>query len=342
MDDQALEQVVLIVDDDSANIDVLAEILSSYERRVAMNGEGALKIARSSSPPDLILLDIMMPQMDGHEVCRRLKADESTKHIPVIFVTAMGTETDEKLGFELGAVDYITKPFIPSIVKARVANHLALKFAYNKLEQQNSYISSMIDQSMDMIISLDTESKITTFNGSAEASFGYTAAEVLGRPIKDLLFDKRKFAVIYVYLKTNKKFSEEVLLESKNGETFPAILKISRLLDKNNNLIGAICNVRDLSDQKKLDQLLQEKRDLKMVKLAASTLNDVIRNNLSGILHLRSDAEEETDLNQEILDRFDLSVNEIVSFLDKLNSLDSLVEKKVAGVSVIDVDNRYD
>lgn len=114
------KKVVLVVDDASENIDVLTGILSpEYTVKAAINGERALKIATSENKPDLILLDIMMPEMDGYEVCRRLKANKQTKAIPVIFVTAKGEVSDETLGFELGAVDYITKPVSPPIVRAR-------------------------------------------------------------------------------------------------------------------------------------------------------------------------------------------------------------------------------
>lgn len=125
--DQVEKQVVLVVDDVPSNIDVLSEILRpTYQVKVVTNGVMALKIAMAPQPPDLILLDIMMPEMDGYEVCRQLKANPSTRHIPVIFVSAMDEVKDEAKGFELGAVDYITKPVSPSIVKARVKTHLAL------------------------------------------------------------------------------------------------------------------------------------------------------------------------------------------------------------------------
>jgi len=121
------KQVILIVDDVPANIDVLSEILRpTYQVKVVTSGIMALKIAMKSDPPDLILLDVMMPGMDGYEVCRRLKANAATRNIPVIFVTAMDEVTDEEKGFQLGAVDYITKPVSPSIVQARVKTHLAL------------------------------------------------------------------------------------------------------------------------------------------------------------------------------------------------------------------------
>jgi cyclic di-GMP phosphodiesterase len=120
------KQSVLIVDDTPENIDVLNGILSpKYDVKVAINGKMALKIAQKLTP-DIILLDIMMPGMDGYETCKLLKADKITAAIPVIFVTALGSEDDESKGFEVGCVDYITKPVSRDIVLARVATHLTL------------------------------------------------------------------------------------------------------------------------------------------------------------------------------------------------------------------------
>jgi len=119
---------ILIVDDERYNIKVLTDLLrEDHKIMAAKSGEQALKAAQRSHPPDLILLDIMMPGMDGYEVCRRLKADSRTMHIPVIFVTALDAAEDESKGLEMGAVDYITKPFNPVIVKARVRIHIQLK-----------------------------------------------------------------------------------------------------------------------------------------------------------------------------------------------------------------------
>jgi putative two-component system response regulator len=128
---------ILLVDDTPANIDVLRSILrDDYQVKVATSGERALKIAHSVPLPDLILLDIMMPLMDGYEVCALLKADYRTRHIPVIFVTAMGETEDETRGFDVGGVDYITKPVSPPIVKARVRAQLALHDQNRELAAQ--------------------------------------------------------------------------------------------------------------------------------------------------------------------------------------------------------------
>lgn len=121
------QPLILLVDDVPANIQTLNQILKDeYQTLFATNGANALELA-ASRIPDLILLDVMMPGMDGYEVCKRLKADPLTTDIPIIFVTAMSTMENEETGLELGAIDYITKPVLPPIVKVRVRNHLELK-----------------------------------------------------------------------------------------------------------------------------------------------------------------------------------------------------------------------
>ena len=127
---------VLLVDDTAANIDILLDMLGTdYDVSIALNGEEALESVQRFSP-DLVLLDIMMPGMDGYEVGAILKEGETTKDIPIIFVTALSEERDEAKGLRLGAVDYITKPFRPELVKARVRNHLELNKYRNSLKEQ--------------------------------------------------------------------------------------------------------------------------------------------------------------------------------------------------------------
>jgi putative two-component system response regulator len=147
VDQPAEKSTILVVDDTPDNITLLCSLLGEqYKNKVATNGVRALKIAKTDPYPDLILLDIMMPEMDGYEVCRQLKADPATEHIPVIFLTAKTQEGDETKGFELGAVDYITKPIIPPILMARVHTHLALRHARKSLEQQNEILEEQVEQ----------------------------------------------------------------------------------------------------------------------------------------------------------------------------------------------------
>ncbi|MBT7589744.1 MAG: response regulator [Candidatus Scalindua sp.] len=143
---------VLVVDDTKTNIDILVDALhGEYEVSVAMDGERALEIV-NTDPPDLILLDIMMPGIDGYEVCRKLKSEPKTSSIPIIFITAMSEIENKTKGLELGAVDYITKPFEVAEVKARVKTHLSLMIANKKLQQLSSqlskYVSSEVTQSI--------------------------------------------------------------------------------------------------------------------------------------------------------------------------------------------------
>lgn len=131
---------IMVVDDTPDNLALMNVLLRDhYNVRVANSGERALKLAESN-PPDLILLDVMMPGMNGYEVCQRLKAAVATRDIPVIFLTAKAEMEDEKKGLELGAVDYITKPVSPPIVMARVKTHLALKASTDFLRDQNDYL----------------------------------------------------------------------------------------------------------------------------------------------------------------------------------------------------------
>lgn len=128
-------QTILMVDDNATNLQLLRETLDGqgYKLLIAKDGLRALAIA-AKALPDLILLDIMMPELDGYEVCRRLKAAEDTKHIPIVFLTAMADAEDEAKGLRLGAVDYIVKPIVPDLVRARVRNHLELKQYRDELE----------------------------------------------------------------------------------------------------------------------------------------------------------------------------------------------------------------
>lgn len=132
---------VLVVDDTPDNLVLVSELLGDHYRvKVANSGARALKAAQTDPVPDLVLLDIMMPEMDGYEVCRQLKASAATRDIPVIFLTARADRDDERLGLELGAVDYITKPMSPPIVLARVQTHLALKATADFLRDKSAYL----------------------------------------------------------------------------------------------------------------------------------------------------------------------------------------------------------
>lgn len=147
--------IILVVDDTPDNLSLISGLLrDTYQVKVANSGERGLKIAASDTPPHLILLDIMMPEMDGYEVCQRLKRDPKTRDIPVIFLTAKTEVADEQYGLELGAVDYITKPVSPPILQARVKSHLALKTASDFLRNQNEFLESEISKRTDEMMAI--------------------------------------------------------------------------------------------------------------------------------------------------------------------------------------------
>ena len=138
---------VLVVDDTPDNLSLMSGLLKDkYKVKIANNGERALKVVMTGTLPDIILLDIMMPVMDGYETCRQLKANPETKDVPVIFLTAKAEVEDEMKGFELGAVDYITKPISPPIVLARVHTHLQLKRIRDYLKDQNEFLENEVQK----------------------------------------------------------------------------------------------------------------------------------------------------------------------------------------------------
>ncbi|WP_431477330.1 response regulator [Massilia eburnea] len=149
------KKTVLLVDDSPDNLVLMNDLLKDlYKVKVANSGEKALRIAATGQPPDVVLLDVMMPEMDGYEVCRRLKADPATRDIPIIFLTAKSEVEDERLGLELGAVDYITKPISPPITLARVRNHLKLKEHADFLRDQNEFLEQEVRERTREVVAI--------------------------------------------------------------------------------------------------------------------------------------------------------------------------------------------
>jgi serine phosphatase RsbU (regulator of sigma subunit) len=149
------QKTLLLVDDTPANLQVANSILKDdYKVRVATSGAKALDLTKAKPAPDLILLDVMMPEMDGYEVCARLKSNPETRDIPVIFLTGKTEEEDETRGFEVGAVDYIHKPFSPAVVKARVRTHLMLREAREQLARQLLAINNELEMAREIQLSI--------------------------------------------------------------------------------------------------------------------------------------------------------------------------------------------
>ena len=179
--------LVLVVDDVSDNLALVNALLKRrYSVKLADNGYKALEVARKD-PPDLILLDIMMPEMDGYETCAKLKADELLKLVPVIFLTAMGEVEDEEKGFSLGAVDYIVKPIVPSVLMSRVHTHVTLKRFQDQLKDRNTYLELEIAKRIKEVTLLQ-EVAITAMASLAETRDRETGAHIqrVGFYVRDL------------------------------------------------------------------------------------------------------------------------------------------------------------
>lgn len=154
--------IVLVIDDTPDNLTLMSNLLADdYRVKVANSGQRGLRIATSDEPPDLILLDIMMPEMDGYAVCQQLKRDSRTSDIPVIFLTALSEAEDEQRGLELGAVDYITKPISPPITLARLKNHLALKASADFLRDKAVYLEQEVAKRTEEVMAIQDVTILT-------------------------------------------------------------------------------------------------------------------------------------------------------------------------------------
>ena len=190
---------ILVVDDTPDNLSLMMELLKGvYQVKLANGGERALKLAAQLPPPDLILLDIMMPDMDGFTVCQKLKENPQTRDIPVIFLTAKAEVEDERKGLEIGAVDYITKPISPPIVLARVKNHLALKAHADFLRDKNEFLETEVDKRTSEVVAIQDVTIL------AMASLAETRDSDTGNHIRRTQLYVKALAK---YLATQQKFA---------------------------------------------------------------------------------------------------------------------------------------
>jgi putative two-component system response regulator len=203
-------QTVLVVDDTPENLALMSELLKDrYKVKMANNGERALKLALTGTTPDIILLDIMMPVMDGYEACRRLKADRETRDIPVIFLTSRSEVEDETKGFEFGAVDYITKPISPPVLLARLNTHLQLKRMRDSLRNQNECLEADVERRTKEVVAVQEATIL------AMASLAETRDNETGNHIRRTQFYVKALAE---RLRTHPRFSH-ILDDDKTIET---------------------------------------------------------------------------------------------------------------------------
>ncbi|MCG5531569.1 PAS domain S-box protein, partial [Halorhodospira halochloris] len=270
-------QTILVVDDEPTNIQALGNVLKDdYRVQVATSGDGALAMLQAPNrpKPDMILLDIQMPGLDGYEICRRLKADSQTRNIDIIFVTARDAASDEEYGLSLGAVDYITKPFSPAIVRARVDTHMRLRHKSDLLEQQVAELEAQRqarDQALQRsearrqqieaifraipdvaLTETDLEGTVREASNSAEHMFGYTREQLIGSNIY-ILHDPSEHAQVQKKIarlqQTGEGYTTECELIRGTGERFRAQLSVAPLSNERGEVVGEIAACIDLSAQ---------------------------------------------------------------------------------------------
>lgn len=278
---------ILVVDDALINLKLLTEILikRGYRVRPASSGQLALKSVAAATP-DLILLDIKMPDMDGYEVCRRLKSDERSRSIPVIFISALDEAADKLKGFDAGGVDYVVKPFHAAEVLARVETHLTLRRLQKQLElqnvrlqeevaerkrgaevlrQTNNYLEYVLDYSPDAIFITNAEGRFIKWNRMATEIFGFTFEEMQGKSFHDMVPDRDELQKVLAILHSEGFVRQREMSmkrsasgASEDGGVVPVELSISLLRDSSERVMGSVCVARDLSESRKMVAALKE------------------------------------------------------------------------------------
>ncbi|MDM8536043.1 hybrid sensor histidine kinase/response regulator, partial [Desulfobacterales bacterium HSG17] len=260
---------LLIVDDEPYNLQLMRQVLEDrYQLSFAPNGIKALEVAKKIMP-DLILLDIMMPEMDGYEVCRKLKNDEKTRLIPVIFITAKMEIEDEAKGLELGAIDYIGKPISPSIVKARIKNHLELKLAREKIERQKKI--------------LEEQNRVVLESSSLREDVEHIMRHDLKAPLNAVI-------VMPEIIMENENLSEEIIDQLKSIED--AGLRMLGMINLSLDIIKMERGVYEL-----------QAVDVNIIKLVRKIIDEnnytVERKKLSWDIEVSKNSEYNSDINDE-------------------------------------------
>ncbi|MBD2127999.1 PAS domain S-box protein [Microcoleus sp. ZQ-A2] len=289
--------VILIVDDTLTNLEVLFGCLTNAGFRilVAEDGMSAIENAKYALP-DLILLDILMPGLDGFETCRRLKADQATAEIPVIFMTALAETVDKVKGFSLGAVDYITKPFQQEEVLARVQAHVSLRHLTQQLREQNTQLEQEIQERQRKeaalsqseerfrllvekvkdyaIFMLDPSGRVVSWNSGAERIKGYRADEIIGQSFSRFYPDEE---IQHGYPQrlleiaaAEGQVEDEGWRVRKDGSRFWANVVITALRDETGNLRGFTKVTRDITDRKRAEEERDRFFNLSMDMLSVS------------------------------------------------------------------------
>ncbi len=278
---EAEKYTLLIVDDNPTNLGVMLDYLKRYgfKMMVARDGEGALKRARYAKP-DIILLDVMMPGIDGFETCRQLKADETTRHIPVIFMTALAGSDDKVKGFEVGAVDYVTKPLYQEEVLARLITHLKIKDLTQKLQSANEELNraNANKDKFFSIIAHDLKGPFQPLLGMSEL-LAFMTEEIHPVELRDRI--EEAGALIHRSAKNVYNLLENLLqwsqIQMNRIEYKPDNLDLTRMVQGNIQLLVTNATNKDIMLQNNVSQEL-------FVYVDENMISTVIRNLISNAL----------------------------------------------------------
>jgi formate hydrogenlyase transcriptional activator len=245
------KSTILVVDDNPASMNVLIECLQTagFETLVAPNGERALRQLELIQP-DLILLDVLMPGIDGFETCRRLKERETTRDIPVIFMTALSETIEKVKGFEVGGVDYITKPAQYEEVLARINAHLTIRRLQRQLQKENERFQQLAEATFEGILIHD-EGRILEINQRLETMFGYRRSDVLGRNVAEFVTSE-SHQVVVEHLQTQDDTPYETEGMRKDGSIFPIEIQ-ARTLPYQEREVRVVA-IRDLTWRKAMEE----------------------------------------------------------------------------------------
>jgi PAS domain S-box-containing protein len=326
--------LVLVVDDTPEILTLIHALLrSSYKVKSAANGSKGLQIARSEPAPELILLDIMMPGMDGYEVCTQLKEDPKTRDIPVIFLTSKSDIENEERGFALGAVDYITKPIGPSVLLARAKAHIAAHAQRRSLE---GMFRDVIEFAPVIFLIADEELKVVQTNAQAEKHFGYGRGALIGLSLNTLVPQGSRYlhrsttALKAKPGQTTTDVNPELNCVRKDGSVFPGSATFSRLETLHGPLHTVV--LVNATDKKETLKRLSDSQD-SLRELAA--INDAARE--TERKHIAREVHDELGQVMTAL-RMRLSLmpmqfgTDIPGLSDSVDAMKALVDRAIKGV----------
>ncbi len=358
MEDYLKDKVILLVDDTPENIDVLNGMLGNFKRKIATNGERALKIATGPAPPDLILLDIMMPGMDGYEVCRRLRADKGTRDIPVIFLTAKTAKEDIVKGFEAGGQDYVTKPFDPNELMERVKTQLKLRHQQKMLENMNEVLEQKVSERTAQLEEsnrkLEEAFKKLKMLDEAKSNFLKLISHEIRTPLngivgstyflEDMVQDdnlKEFIAMLKESVERLERFAVNALfitqIDTRRDDIQPAPVDLNKALEKALEENRKFAEEKQKSIQLDIPELPPVSGDEKLlVKSLSETLHNAIKFSTEKEIHLHAAEENNQVMVQIVNDAEEIPEEKLKNLTEAFSLADQHMDKNSGlGLAII-------